>query len=50
MPELYLRLCDRVLTPILFVVAIFLFYAATTLLGAASSPVLVAAAAFELQI
>ncbi|MDI9549827.1 MAG: MnhB domain-containing protein [Chloroflexota bacterium] len=50
MPELYLRLLDRVLTPILFVVAIFLFLRGHNAPGGGFIAGLVAAAAFELQI
>jgi multicomponent Na+:H+ antiporter subunit B len=50
MPELYLRLLDRVLTPILFVVAIFLFLRGHNAPGGGFIAGLVAAAAFQLQI
>lgn len=50
MPELYLRLLDRVLTPILFVVAIFLFLRGHNAPGGGFIAGLVAAAAFMLQI
>ncbi len=50
MPELYLRLLDRVLTPILFIVAIFLFLRGHNAPGGGFIAGLVAAAAFMLQI
>lgn len=50
MPELYLRLLDRVLTPILFIVAIYLFLRGHNAPGGGFIAGLVAAAAFLLQI
>lgn len=50
MPELYLRLLDRVLTPILFVLAIFLYLRGHNAPGGGFIAGLVAAAAFMLQI
>jgi multisubunit Na+/H+ antiporter MnhB subunit len=50
MPELYLRLLDRVLTPVLLVLAVFLFMRGHNLPGGGFVAGLAAAAAFQLQI
>lgn len=50
MPELYLRLLDRVLTPVLLVVALILLLAGHNSPGGGFIAGLVVAAAFELQI
>lgn len=50
MSELYLQLLDRVLTPILLILAIFLLLRGHNLPGGGFIAALMAAAAFELQI
>lgn len=50
MPELYLQLLDRVLTPVLLVLAVFLLLRGHNLPGGGFIAGLMAAAAFELQI
>lgn len=50
MPELYLRLLDRILTPILLILAFSLFMRGHNLPGGGFIAGLVAAAAIELQI
>lgn len=50
MPELYLRLLDRILTPVLLILAIFLFLRGHNNPGGGFIAGLVAAVAFELQI
>ena len=50
MPELYLRLLDRILTPILFVLAIFFFWRGHNLPGGGFIAGLAAAAAIQLQV
>jgi len=50
MPELYLRLLDRVLTPVLLVLTIFLLLRGHNLPGGGFIAGLMAAAAFQLQI
>ncbi|RME58517.1 MAG: Na(+)/H(+) antiporter subunit B [Caldilineae bacterium] len=50
MPELYLRLLDRVLTPVLLVLALFLLLRGHNLPGGGFIAGLMAAAAFQLQI
>ena len=50
MPELYLRLLDRILTPILLILAIFLFLRGHNNAGGGFIAGLVASVAFELQI
>lgn len=50
MPELYLRLLDRVMTPVLLLLALFLLLRGHNLPGGGFIAGLMAAAAFELQI
>lgn len=50
MPELYLRLLDRILTPVLLLLALFLLLRGHNLPGGGFIAGLMAAAAFELQI
>ncbi len=50
MPELYLRLLDRILTPILLILAVFLFLRGHNEPGGGFIAGLAAAAAFQLQI
>lgn len=50
MPELYLRLLDRLMTPILLILALFLLLRGHNLPGGGFIAGLMAAAAFELQI
>lgn len=50
MPELYLRLLDRVLTPILLILAVYLFLRGHNAPGGGFIAGLVASVAFELQI
>ncbi|MEZ4613949.1 MAG: MnhB domain-containing protein [Caldilineaceae bacterium] len=50
MPELYLRLLDRVLTPVLLFLAVILLFAGHNSPGGGFIAGLVVAAAFELQI
>ncbi len=50
MPELYLRMLDRVLTPVLLVLSIFLLLRGHNLPGGGFIAGLMTAAAFELQI
>ncbi len=50
MPELYLRLLDRVMTPVLLILALFLLLRGHNLPGGGFIAGLMAAAAFELQI
>ncbi len=50
MPELYLRVLDRMLTPVLLVLALFLLLRGHNLPGGGFIAGLMAAAAFELQI
>lgn len=50
MTELYLQIVDRILTPILLVLAVFLFLRGHNLPGGGFIAGLMAAAAFELQI
>ena len=50
MPELYLRLLDRILTPVLLVLAIYLFLRGHNSPGGGFIAGLVASVAFELQI
>ncbi len=50
MPELYLRLLDRILTPILLILAVFLFMRGHNNAGGGFIAGLVASVAFELQI
>lgn len=50
MPELYLRLLDRILTPILLILAVYLFLRGHNSPGGGFIAGLVAAVAFELQI
>ena len=50
MPELYLRLLDRILTPVLLVLAVFLLLRGHNLPGGGFIAGLMAAAAFQLQI
>jgi multicomponent Na+:H+ antiporter subunit B len=50
MPELYLRLLDRIMTPVLLLLAIFLLLRGHNLPGGGFIAGLAAAAAFELQI
>jgi multisubunit Na+/H+ antiporter MnhB subunit len=50
MPELYLRLLDRILTPILLILAVYLFLRGHNAPGGGFIAGLVASVAFELQI
>ena len=50
MPELYLRLLDRILTPILLVLAVWLFWRGHNQPGGGFIAALAASAAFQLQI
>ena len=50
MPELYLRLLNRILTPVLLLLALFLLVRGHNLPGGGFIAGLMAAAAFELQI
>jgi multicomponent Na+:H+ antiporter subunit B len=50
MPELYLRILDRVLTPVLIMLALFLLLRGHNLPGGGFIAGLMAAAAFQLQI
>ena len=50
MPELYLRLLDRILTPVLLILAVFLFLRGHNNPGGGFIAGLVASVAFELQI
>ncbi len=50
MPELYLRMLDRVLTPVLLVLSVFLLLRGHNLPGGGFIAGLMTAAAFELQI
>ncbi len=50
MPELYLRLLDRILTPILLIIAMFLFLRGHNNAGGGFIAGLIASVAFELQI
>ena len=50
MPELYLRLLDRILTPVLLILAVYLFLRGHNAPGGGFIAGLVASVAFELQI
>ena len=50
MPELYLRLLDRILTPVLLVLSVYLYLRGNNAPGGGFIAGLVAAVAFELQV